>query len=86
MVISDELNVLDITNSISKMNSKASMGHDGIPGSFVFNYELSLAIPLSKLFNLILKESISPNKWKSSHIIPIYKDKGDRSDIINYTD
>ena len=83
-IVCDELSVDEIAESIRKMNKKASMGPDGIPGIFVFNCITTISKPLCKLFNMSLKSSNFPDKWKLSHIIPIYKGKGDKSSIVNY--
>ena len=39
---------------------------------------------LTKLFNLSLKTSNIPNDWKCACVTPVFKDKGDKSDVSNY--
>ena len=39
---------------------------------------------LSKLFNASLNTSNIPDDWKCARVTPVYKDKGDKSDVSNY--
>ena len=38
----------------------------------------------TKLFNMILNKGIVPESWSSGIIIPLYKKKGEKSNIDNY--
>jgi len=39
---------------------------------------------LTELFNVILRTSRMPRKWRFSTVIPLYKNKGDIQDCNNY--
>ena len=39
---------------------------------------------LSSFYTLCGKMQITPNAWRESIIIPIYKKKGEKTDIANY--
>ena len=39
---------------------------------------------LTELFNIIFRTEMRPNKWRTSTIIPLYKNKGDIQDCNNY--
>ena len=39
---------------------------------------------LAKLFNVVLNSGIFPESWAKGLIVPVYKNKGDRSDPNNY--
>ena len=79
-----ELKDEDILNVINNMNKNASKGPDGIPGCFITNCKYSISLPLKLLFTQSIKEGKVPHKWKLSYIVPIYKNKGDRTNVVNY--
>ena len=39
---------------------------------------------LAELFNMCLKESCFPNRWKVSSVVPVFKNVGERSTAKNY--
>ena len=63
--------------------SKGS-GTDCIPVVFLKSCELELSYILAKLFNKCLKESCSPDCWKVSSVVPVFKNVGERSTAKNY--
>lgn len=71
----------DILDALSDFGQGS--GEDGIPAIILIKLSTTLAPPLQILFNNSLRAGIFPNKWKKSHIIPIFK-KGKRADISNY--
>ena len=73
----------EIETSLNKLSSTLDPGPDGIHGIFVKNFLDSLIEPLFYLFNMSLRQSLFPEIWKTSYVIPAHK-KGDRKDIINY--
>ena len=48
------------------------------------NCEPELSYMLAKLFNKCLKESFSPDCWKVSSVVPVFKNVGERSTAKNY--
>ncbi len=74
----------DVILAIRSLKSASSPGSDGIPGSFIKNIACHLARPMSYLFNSFLASAYCPQSWKMSHVIPIYKGKGEFSSIENY--
>ena len=48
------------------------------------NCELELSYILAKLFNMCLKESCFPDCWKTSSVVPVFKNVGERSTTKNY--
>ena len=64
-------------------NNKAS-GIDGILNEFI-KHSLDLMLPLYlKLFNKILDTGEMPEDWVKGLIIPVYKNKGSKSNADNY--
>ena len=54
-------------------------GPDCIPVVLLKNCEPERSYILAKLFNLCLKESCSPDCWKISSVVPVFKDIGENS-------
>ena len=63
--------------------SKAS-GPDCISVVVLKNCEPELSYILAELFNKCLKESCFPDCWKSSSVVPVVKNVGERSTDKNY--
>ena len=68
---------------LNKINANKSPGPDGIHGKILKNCAISLAYPLSQLYNLSFKTGIIPDQWKSANIVPVFK-KDDKSNVENY--
>jgi hypothetical protein len=58
-------------------------GPDEVPGLVIRNCAAVFADPLCFIFNLILKTSCYPTRWKTSAVRSIHK-KDDRTEITNY--
>lgn len=78
-----EISVQDIFNGISCLPNKNTLGPDGIPNVFLKKCICTIVKPLHILFNMSLKSSVFPDRWKNSFIMPIYK-SGDKNDVKNY--
>ena len=63
--------------------SKAS-GPDCIPVVVLKNCEPELSYILAELFNKYLKKSCSPDCWKVSSVVPVFKNVGERCTPKNY--
>ena len=48
------------------------------------NCESELSYILAELFNMCLKESCFPYRWKVSSVVPAFKNVGERSIAKNY--
>ena len=56
-----------------KIDDKKGPGTDGIPPIFVRRCALTLALPLTLLFNKSIQEGVLPKKWKEASVFPVYK-------------
>lgn len=74
---------IEIETAIRKIKGNKAIGPDGIPAFVLKGCSEYLLSPLQFLFNLVLKTSVYPTKWKVSKVIPVYK-SGPRQDIKNY--
>ena len=78
-----EISRADVLKLLNKINANKSPGPDGIHGKILKNCAISLAYPLSQLFNSSFKTGIIPDQWKSANIVPVFK-KYDKSNVENY--
>lgn len=72
-----------ILRCMRKIGQKLTMGPDMVPSFLLYDCREAFAEPLCYIFNLILKTSDFPSKWKVSRVRPVHK-AGKRSDISNY--
>ena len=72
-----------IKKFLDNTNTNKAAGPDGIHGSVLKYYSVSLYRPLSIIYRLIYNTGIIPQEWKSANIVPIYK-KGDKNLVSNY--
>lgn len=77
------INVKDVMEGLNKLDVSKGSGPDGIPPLFMKSLAVELTTPLFWLFNMSLESGIFPKSWKSSYLVPIFKN-GKKSDIRNY--
>jgi len=65
-------------------NGKASSPSDKIINEYIKSTENAMMQIYVKLFNAILDTGHIPHTWLEGYIIPIYKNKGDPQDPVNY--
>ena len=64
---------------IKRWKAKGSAGPDDLPAVFFKNTKLTLAYPLSVIFNFSLQSGELPNIWRSATVTPVFK-KGSPND------
>src|SRR6185312_14242535 len=64
-------------------NGKAP-GPSGIPNEIIKILLQTVISPIYKLFLFCYQHAVIPDTWKMAHIYPLYKKKGDASEICNY--
>ena len=74
----------EIAEALKKMKSRKAVGPDGIPIEAWKCLDESGLEWLTNLFNKIWQTNKSPNEWRKSTLVPLYKNKGDIQDCINY--
>ena len=79
LVVTPEL----VAKKIKAMKDNKSPGVDGIPPKLLMETVEQISIPLTRVFNLSLKEGVVPFEWKEANIIPLFK-KGSRNKSENY--
>ncbi|MCP4474596.1 MAG: hypothetical protein GY821_08560, partial [Gammaproteobacteria bacterium] len=75
---------LIVFQSLSRLKGKSSLGPEGIPSLFFKKLAAPLAFPLSLIMQHSLSTGVFPKAWRCANVIPIYKNKGSRSDFRNY--
>lgn len=65
------------------IKTSKAQGPDKIHGKVLKECAVSLAYPLSIIFNACFKSGIIPADWKTANIVPIFK-KGSKSNVENY--
>ena len=74
----------EIAEIIGHFENKSSTGLDGISPKVVKLFPESLIHCLAHIFNLSLSEGKFLSPFKKSKVIPVYKNKGEKSDMNNY--
>ena len=83
-LMSINLTVDDVITSIKELEPNKAVGPDMIHNSLLITACPIIAQPLTLLFNRSLAEGVFPQIWKTAHVTPIYKLKGERSSCSNY--
>ena len=78
-----EISHIDVRNLLKNINSNKAPGPDGIHGKILKNCAVSIAYPLSIIFNISYNTGLIPNEWKLAHIVPVHK-KGTKASVENY--
>ncbi len=83
-ILNDPITLEEITTCIDKLKNSKSPGNDMILNEYI-KYTKDLLSPLYvKLFNKILDSGNFPSEWLIGVIVPLYKNKGDKTDVNNY--
>jgi hypothetical protein len=73
-----------VQTALAQVNQHSAPGSDNIPMLFWVNVSAVICVPLAKLFSKFINSAYVPDLWKISHVIPLFKGKGDRCDASNY--
>ncbi|VDI74910.1 Hypothetical predicted protein [Mytilus galloprovincialis] len=73
----------DVLKYLRQSNPHKSCGPDGISNHILKYCAHSLYKPLTKLFNFSLHSGVYPSLWKVSNVCPVYKNKGDKKNIMS---
>jgi len=96
----DEIPFLDKKENVESLNNintspieiakimrsikKSKLSHCGISGKFLSMIATPLSFPFSRILNNMFDIGYFPEIWKVSHVTPIFKNKGQKSDKANY--
>ena len=68
---------------LMKLSNDSSPGLSGIPVKVMKHSEV-LVKPFTKMINNCIITKTIPDEWKSAVVTPLYKSKGEKSDVNNY--
>ena len=74
---------LDVQILLKEINLGKSAGPDGIHGTVLKNCAVSLAKPLTMMYNTSYVTGCIPDEWKFASVVPIHK-KDDKGCVENY--
>ncbi len=69
---------------LRQLSPKLSLGPDGLPSLLFKKLSVSLAEPLSYIFNFSFIQGKIPHQWSTAVVAPIFKNKGSTSLASNY--
>ena len=73
----------DVRNLLKNLNSNKAQGPDGIHGMILKKCAISIAYPLSLIYNTSYNTGLIPDEWKLAYVVPVFK-KGSKSLVENY--
>ena len=76
--------VQKVKKAISKMKRTAASGHDDLGPALLKESHLSVKFALTDLFNNLMENSDFPDDFLTSKVIPLWKNKGSKSDLRTY--
>ena len=79
-----ELNDVDVSRLVKKLKGKKSCGVDWICGMSLKIVAKDLIPELKTMINLSIRNNRFTKQWKTSKILPAFKNKGTRFDLKNY--
>ena len=80
----EKITVEEMKNMLLSLNPHTSSGYDNLPATVFIKCADQLAYPLCKVFNTSIARGEYPEVLKKNNIIPIFKQKGAKSDVTCY--
>lgn len=72
-----------VANKLEKLDVNKCPGLDDIHPKLLFELRIELVKPLTKLFNVSIKNGVVPVEWREAGVVPLFK-KGKKSEPENY--
>lgn len=80
----EAVSVEEVCSLLQSTKSSSAAGHDGISGWILKTYANSLSPSISVLINASINQTVFPDEWKKSNVVPIWKSKGSKADPSSY--
>ena len=77
-------NHVEVFNLLSSLSLTKATVPNTIPNIVLKYLALPLSIPITTIFNKCFVEGKFPENWKRAHIVPVYKNKGNKSSVLSY--
>ncbi|XP_065645525.1 uncharacterized protein LOC136075996 [Hydra vulgaris] len=78
-----QISATDVDTIISALKTNKSAGYDNLHPSLLKDSKDEIKVPLSHIFNLVIKTGLVPNEWKIAKVLPILK-SGNKLKFDNY--
>lgn len=78
-----QFSINEVLEALEDLDTEKGAGTDGLPPIFFKNCSVTLALPISIIFNCSMRQRIFPAAWKMARIVPIYK-SGNYNNVCNY--
>lgn len=74
----------NVCKILKKISMSMSEGPDAISNFFLKQVSLEISLPLSLLFESFFQSGVIPRQWRQAIVCPVFKQKGNPSDVKNY--
>lgn len=78
-----QVSFIEVRDAVNKLKNKTSSDIFGMNYKMIKHIKELILVPITKLFNSIIKTSSYPDVFKLAKVIPVYK-RGEMSDLGNY--
>ena len=78
-----KIEVDEVISLLKEIDSNASPGISGLPIVILKQESSSIVEPLKQIFNSCIDQNVCIKEWKVAMVTPLYKSKGDSSDVNN---
>ncbi|MEM7106524.1 MAG: reverse transcriptase family protein [Bacteroidota bacterium] len=73
-----------VCSALKRIPVSSANGPDKIQGEILHTFASELAVPLAMIYQKSLSSGRLPRDWKIADVVPVYKNKGDSSQAVNY--
>ena len=73
-----------VMSCLKNLDISKATGPDGVQCLVLKHYAATLTYPISLIFKKSLKDGCLPQSWKLANVVPVFKNKGQRSDPTQY--
>lgn len=80
----NQISVDEVYKLLLKCNKSKAPGPDMITNTILSSIARTISPGLTTFFNFSINNGVFPKKWKTSNVVPIFKNKGEKSDVKNY--
>lgn len=74
----------EIQQLLSNLKEKTATGHDCLPAFVLKKIASNISPNITKIINESFSQNYFPKIWKRANVVPVWKNKGSKSDTANY--